>query len=70
MLPVHVHNTGNKGTTAFACTNYTTVVIFIYGIGYSSILSMQDNLSLYHNSIYRCAFRHCNFFLVPVGIGT
>ena len=32
------HTTGKKEPLHFACINYSTVVVFIYGIGFSSIL--------------------------------
>ena len=32
----------------FACINYTTVVVFIYGIGLVLSCQIQDDLSLHH----------------------
>ena len=35
----------------FACINYTTVVVFIYGIGLVLSCQLQDDLSLYYNMV-------------------
>ena len=46
-----VHNTGNKGTTAFSMYQHTTVVVFINGIGLVLSCQIQDDLSLYYNMV-------------------
>ena len=34
----------------FACINYTTVVVLIYGIGLVLSCQIQDDVSLYYNT--------------------
>ena len=62
-----VYNTGITGTTAFACVNYTTVVVFIYGMGLVLSCQIQDDLFLYYNMVAangkygpKCKENECN----------